>query len=192
MYFKQPTSDEVARFLQRQSRAELNYPHVGMTGNDRVPDGYDFDFVEIELGQGREVFEAARRAIQQWQQFDVGWAKAVPVSTPIRNGEVIAIRARMVGVWAMAACRIISTVDEDTDRCRRMGFTFGTLAAHPEQGEEQFEIEQTGAGEVVYRIKAVFRANYFAARLSWPYLRYRFNLFRRESADAMCRSVARQ
>ncbi|QDT07057.1 hypothetical protein K227x_54820 [Rubripirellula lacrimiformis] len=120
-----------------------------------------------------------------WKHFDVGWAEALPTTTSIREGEHIAICARVPGVWALAACRIIDVFDEDSPSSNRFGYSFGTLPGHPEQGEERFEILCGADNIVTYRITAFFRPNYLSARLAWPYFRYRFNQFRRQSTDAM-------
>ncbi len=149
--------------------------------------GYDHHRTEVTLGQGETVYQRAKSALLAWEQFDVGWVSALPASTPIREGENIAIRARIFGLWALAACRIVRVFDDNASATKTFGFAFGTLPGHPEQGEEQFEIVCDANLIVTYRIAAFFRPNYLAAKLAWPYFRICFNDFRHQSTDTLLR-----
>ncbi|TWU08514.1 DUF1990 family protein [Stieleria varia] len=186
----QPNDKTIAAFLAQQSRQDLNYPDTfASLGN--LPASYDHNVAEVHLGNGEAIFAAALTAFRHWRQFDVGWVEALPRETPIEIGQNIAIRARVFRLWTLAACRIVDVMDEYDSDTRRFAFSIGTLPAHPEQGEERFEINQSSCGRVTYRVTAFFRPNSTAATVAWPYLRYRFNLFRRQSAGVIRREVIR-
>jgi uncharacterized protein (UPF0548 family) len=50
----------------------------------------------------------------------------------------------------------------------RKGFAYGTLAGHPERGEEAFVVELTPAGDVRLSIRAFSRPARLIARLGGP------------------------
>ncbi len=181
---RKPTDADITRFLNQQSQCGFNYLDVGATRRE-LPARYDHHQVEVILGQGRSVYVKAESALKAWKQFDVGWVSALPADTPICEGENIAIRASLFGMWSLAACRIIEVIDHKDTSEMKFGFAFGTLPAHPEQGEERFEIRCDASGIVTYRITAFFRPNYLSAKIAWPYLRRLFNLFRQQSADRL-------
>lgn len=186
--FTKPNADDIARFRHQQANFDFNYPDVGATCRE-LPSGYDHNQVEEEIGCRVSDFQAAKSAMLAWKHFDVGWVAALPATTPIHEGENIAIRARILGLWALAACRIVEVFDEDSPTSKRFGYSFGTLPGHPEQGEERFEIRSSADGIVTYRITAFFRPNYLSAKIAWPYFRHCFNQFRRQSLETLRRSV---
>ncbi|KAA5539184.1 DUF1990 domain-containing protein [Roseiconus nitratireducens] len=179
-----PDDAAVRVFLREQAQLEFNYPDVGAS-RGQFPLRYDHDHFEVVLGRGRDVFDAARIAIENWQHFNVGWAEAIPLSTPITAADNVAIRARLGGIWGLAAGRVIEVIDDLSPDGERFGFSFGTLPGHPEQGEERFEICLMPDGRVRYRVAAFFRSNHWAIGIAWPYLRQRFNRFRRETAKVL-------
>ena len=62
---------------------------------------------------GEKVFAAAKAALERWQQFRLGWLEASPEDTPIKEGQVVAILARSIGLWWLNACRIVVVINED-------------------------------------------------------------------------------
>jgi uncharacterized protein (UPF0548 family) len=48
------------------------------------------------------------------------------------------------------------------------GFSYGTLAGHPESGEERFTVRLRPDGDVVFDIRVFFRLASPAARLATP------------------------
>ncbi len=75
------------------------------------------------------MFEAACAALRHWQMFPRPWTEIHPADTPIRAGNVVAVLARVFGVWWLNACRIVYVIDE-TAPTRRFGFAYGTLPCH--------------------------------------------------------------
>src|SRR5262245_38409300 len=98
LLFREPSSAAVRDFLAGQSRLELSYPAVGATAS-LPPAGYVVDHNRVKLGRGEDVFRRARAALEGWKQFDLGWVRACPADTPLRAGEVVAVVARVLGVW---------------------------------------------------------------------------------------------
>ncbi len=182
-----PNEAVIQRFLQQQSLLTLNYAEIGSTAGE-LPSGYNHHCVAVSLGEGDDVFQQAKQFLDRWQQFHVGWVEAFPQSTPLVTGQNIAIRAKFLGLWALAACRIVERIDDEDGPVRRYGFAMGTLPDHPEQGEERFEIKQSTDGRVTYSVRAFFRPNGALPKIAWPYLRYRFNRFREQSTQTMKRS----
>ena len=58
-----------------------------------------------------------------------------------------------------------------TDEPHRFGFAYGTLPAHPEQGEEAFHIETDSHGMVRFVVTAFSRPRHSLARIGSPVAR---------------------
>ena len=167
----------------------LSYSPVGLASNS--PAGYDVDEIVAAIGHGRDAFERARAALQAWKPFDVGWVDVFPPAAPLEPGGVVAVLVRHLGFWSLNGCRIVYRLD-DRDSGTAFGFAYGTLVNHMEAGEELFEVSiRPDSGEVMYRIRAVSRPRAMLARLGYPFARTLQARFRRDSAAAMKRAVAR-
>jgi uncharacterized protein (UPF0548 family) len=185
---RRPSAESTRRFLTAQAKLDFSYSSVGATAN-QLPDGFVVDRTRIKLGEGEPVFQAAKAALQRWRQLDLGWLKVGSPETPIRTGEVVAIVARVFGLWWVNACKIVYVVDESGPICR-FGLAYGTLPDHAERGEERFLIEWNRAGNSVwYDILAFSRPHHFLIRLGYPIARRTQKRFGRESAAAMLKAV---
>jgi uncharacterized protein (UPF0548 family) len=188
LFLRRPAAAAIREFLAAQSRLALTYSAVGATAT-KPPAGYVVDHTRSKLGQGREVFDAAKAALDRWQQFRLGWVEACPEDTPIKEGQVVAILARSLGLGWLNACRIVAVVDEEGP-VRRFGFAYGTLPDHAGSGEERFLVEwDRREGSVWYDVLAFSRPRHLLARLGYPWVRRVQKRFGRESAAAMCRAV---
>jgi len=170
---------------------EFTYLEVGRTRIESLspPTRYAFDRVRVPIGCGGAAFDAAVAAFRRWEQFNVGWVEAVPNTTPIAPGAVVAVRVWTVGFWSLHACRIIYVVD-DSGPVMRFGFGYGTLPGHAEAGEERFLVEWDRAtDEVFYDVCAFFRPRHPLVRIGWPIGKLLVNRFRRDSAHAMQNAV---
>jgi uncharacterized protein (UPF0548 family) len=185
---RKPSAESTRRFLAGQAKLDFSYPAVGATAS-QLPAGFTVDRTRIKLGEGEPVFQAARAALKRWKQFDLGWMEAWSPETPIRAGEVVAIVARLMGLWWINACKIVYVVDE-SGPIRRFGLANGTLPDHAGRGEERFLIEWDRADDSVwYDILAFSRPNHFSSRLGYPMVRRTQKRFGRESAAAMLKAV---
>ena len=163
----------------------FSYPGVGLSRTGVAPPGFDDDFNSVVLGQGEAVWAAAKEAIRQWRMFPGGWACIHPAATPIRAGEMVAMTARVLGIWWLNSCRIVYVVDDE----RQFGFAYGTLPGHAERGEELFLVERADDGQVRYSIRAFSRPRHWLARLGYPLARAYQRKFVRDSKASMLRFV---
>jgi uncharacterized protein (UPF0548 family) len=205
-----PSAAEIRTFLTRQAARPFSYPGVGLTrtlrpgpGGAEPPAGFDLDHNRTRLGAGEEDFAAARRAIARWLMFPRGWTRVVGHGEPeldsegtgvpaFREGTLVAVVARALGVYWRSACRVVYVLGEGDgqDGARRYGFAYGTLPGHVEHGEERFSVELLPDGSVWYDLLAFSRPHYWAARLAKPLARRLQRRFVRDSLDQMRRAVA--
>jgi uncharacterized protein (UPF0548 family) len=185
---RKPSVERLRDFLAAQSKLDLTYLAVGATAAV-PPAGYAVDHTRIRLGEGAGTFAAAKTALERWEHFHLGWVEIWPPETPIQVGEVVAVIARLYGLWWLNACRIVYVVDEEGP-VKRYGFAYGTLLEHAESGEERFTVEWHEAGDAVwYDILAFSRPQQFLTRLGYPFARRLQKRFTRDSAAAMLRAV---
>ena len=197
-HLREPSPDAVRAFLDRQAAEPLSYPSVGATRREPVPapPGFDLDHNRVRLGEGRAVFEAARAALERWEMFPAPWVRIEPGfrvdaeagPPPIRQGTVVAVVARALGLWWPSAARVIYTIDE-TEPLRRFGFAYGTLPGHVERGEKRFSVELRPDGSVWYDILAFSTPRYWLVRLGYPLARRLQRRFVRDSLAAMVRAA---
>ena len=122
----------------------------------------------------------------------MGWVEAWPPETPIQAGQVVAVIARLFGLWWLNACRIVYVVDEQGP-VQRYGFACGTLPEHAESGEERLTVEWHEADDAAwYDILAFSRPQQLLARWGYPFARRLQKRFARDSAAAMRRAVAQR
>jgi uncharacterized protein (UPF0548 family) len=187
---RKPSAELLRDFLATQSKLDLTYSAVGATAAV-PPAGYVVDRTRIKLGEGASVFAAARAALGRWEHFRLGWVEAWPPEAPIRAGQVVAVVARLFGLWCLNACRIVYVVDQEGP-VRRYGFAYGTLPEHAESGEERFTVEwEQEGGAVWYDILAFSRPHHLLARLGYPFARRLQKRFAKDSAAAMQRAVVK-
>src|SRR5262245_14947922 len=188
--FRKPSPSSLRQFLAAQARLDLTYAAVGSTAA-APPPGYAVDRTRVRLGAGAGVFRAAKDALERWDQFRLGWVEAYPADTPLRAGEVVAVVARVWGLWWVNACRVVYSVDE-AGPAERFGFAYGTLPGHAESGEERFVVEWDRADDAVwYDVLAFSRPRHPLARLGYPLTRRTQRRFARDSAAVMRRAVGR-
>ncbi len=184
-----PHPETIRAFLDAQAMLAFTYPAVGGTAS-QPPTGYVVDRTRIKLGDGARIFEAAKAALERWEHFRLGWVQAWPLETPIQAGQVVAVIARLFGLWWLNACRIVYVVEEQGP-VKRFGFAYGTLPEHAESGEERFTVEWHERDDAVwYDIQAFSRPQHLLARLGYPLARRLQRRFARDSATAMLRAVA--
>lgn len=188
LYLHKPSAEILARFVEQQGKLDFNYSAVGATAST-PPAGYTVDRTRIELGTGEEVFDAAKFALLNWQQFRLGWVDVWSTEARLEVGQVVAIMGQAVGLWWLNACRIVYTIDE-SGPISRFGFAYGTLPGHVESGEERFRVEwDQESDRVTYEILAFSKPNHILTRLGYPLVRRSQKRFGRDSAASMFRAV---
>ncbi|HRW37637.1 MAG: DUF1990 domain-containing protein [Acidimicrobiales bacterium] len=175
-----PTAAQVEAHRRARIEVATTGPPVG-----EVPPGYHHERFERSLGGRAGAFERARLGIEGWvPQRGSGVEVRSPAGAPA-VGETVAIVTRQLGLWVLAACRVVEVVDEPD----RFGFTYATLPDHPEEGWESFTVA-VDEGEVRFEIAAASRPAAALVRLGAPVGRH---LQRRAAAgylDALARFVA--
>lgn len=191
---RKPTGATIRRQLAAQSNCDFTCHHPEITAAGALanrPHPYVVDHTLCQLGSGEATYRAAITALTNWQQFALGWLQATPTDTPIETGAVVAVTARVLGVWSVNFARIVYTIDDQQCPIRRFGFAYGTLPDHVEAGEERFLIEwDTRDDTVYYDIVAYSRPRHPLARLGYPFVRLMQKRFGRESAATMQRISA--
>ena len=144
--------------------APFNYAEVGATGEAELPAGYRAGIYSAVVGAGRADFERAAAAVFDWRaQRSVGFRVRAsgPAGVP---GTVVVLTAGFARLGYELPCRVVWAQTGGDER----GFSYGTLAGHPESGEERFTLRLLPDGGVVYEIRVFFRLASRAARLAGP------------------------
>jgi uncharacterized protein (UPF0548 family) len=187
-FLTEPSAETTRRFIASQQQEPFSYSEVGATQH-KPPANYSLDHNRIKLGMGQEIYEQAVAALRRWQQFDLGWVKIVPDTTPLEVGATVAIKAKTFGFWSLSACRIVYLIQEDGP-IKKFGFAYGTLTNHVERGEERFTIEwRAQDGAVWFDILAFSRPNQFFVKLGYPLARRLQKRFAKESLSTMIATV---
>jgi uncharacterized protein (UPF0548 family) len=185
---QKPSVESLRRFVMAQAKLSFSYAAVGATAHT-PPTGYVVDRTRIKLGEGEQVFQSAKAALERWEQFRLGWVEAWSSETPIQPGEVVAVMGRAMGLWWLNSARIVYVVDE-SGPIMRFGFAYGTLPGHVESGEERFLIEwDRETDDVWYDIVAFSRPNHILIRLGYPVVRRLQKRFGQDSAAAMLKAI---
>jgi uncharacterized protein (UPF0548 family) len=172
-----PSTDESSRdtgavpftVLTPTRRAELEaaaytYDDVGATrGSGAAPDGFRAFTRTAVIGHGQGHFERAAADLFAWE-VQLRSGARVAASSAIIPGAVADIRIGLGPVAFHALCRVVFVIDEP----QRKGFAYGTLAGHPESGEELFTVELLADETVRFGIRAFSRPATALARLAGP------------------------
>jgi uncharacterized protein (UPF0548 family) len=184
MFFSsKPDRNTIDAFIAAQQNQKLSYAEIGCTRQE-APKGYTADRNRIKLGQGADIFERAKRAVQQWKMFDMPWLDLCWPDAPIEPGATVAVAVSHLGFWSVNACRIVYVIEEHGS-LERYGFAYGTLPDHAAIGEERFTVEFNHEDESVwYDLYAVSRPTTLA-RLAYPFTRTLQKRFAQDSKAAM-------
>ena len=176
-------------FLARQRGLPFSYAHVGASRGE-PPSRYVVDRHRARLGAGTAAFVAACEALRRWEMFNVGWVEVYPSDRQLAEGQEIAILAHVSGVWFLNACRVVYLVEE-SGPIERLGFAYGTLEDHAEQGEERFVVEWDHGDDVVsYEQSAFSRPNHPLVWAGYEFARRTQKRFARDAMAAMRRAVS--
>ncbi len=179
---RDPDAATREHLLAEQRQSSLSYSEVGATAG-QLPDGYRHDRYEAKLGVGAELFGRATDGLRGWRAHRGAGVSVYPSAATLTEGTTVLLVIALAPVRAVAACRIVYTVDEP----RRFGFAYGTLALHPEQGEEAFVVEQDADDTVWFRITAFSKPHDPLARLGSPVAR----IVQRHVTNGYLRSLQR-
>jgi uncharacterized protein (UPF0548 family) len=149
-----------------QASERLTYREVGAT-RSAAPTGYRHDRHSVEVGHGDDAYHRAVEGLRRWEPHRHADIALHPVVPPIEEGVTVIQAIALPVLSAIAACRIVYVIDEP----HKFGFAYGTLPAHPEQGEEAFIVEMQAGGGVEFVITAFSRPRHPLARFGSPVTR---------------------
>ncbi|MFD3873274.1 DUF1990 family protein [Streptomyces sp. NPDC058623] len=149
--------------LTSTGRDVLNYPDRGATLRRPLPDGYHHLHHRARVGHGREVFEAAGRAVSEFAMHRATGAR-VRTDGPAAPGVRVEIGLGVGPLRVTVPCEVIWVPDAPD----RAGFAYGTLTGHPESGEESFLVELAEDGTVWFEVTAFSRPAVRYTRLAGP------------------------
>ena len=140
---------ELDRLHRRAQRADITYDHVGSTIDpDRWP-GRRPRTRSLTLGRGEGVFDAAGDALRRWAPQRAIGARVHPADASIEIGVTVLVVLAFGPFEIVAPDRIVAVVDQPD----AFGFAYGTLADHPERGEEAFLVRRTHDDVVVATVR---------------------------------------
>lgn len=138
--------------------ASFTYAEVGATREGALPPGYHHLSHRTRLGP--DALRPAGEAVMTWRMHR---RTGVPLkaSAP-RAAPGVQVTSRLA--WLSAPCEVVWTVDGPD----RVGFAYGTLAGHPESGEESFVVSRDGDGEVWFTVTSFSRPARWYTRAAGP------------------------
>jgi uncharacterized protein (UPF0548 family) len=144
---------------------ELTYNEVGATRPERpLPPGYRHLEHRMRVGRGRAAFEIAGESVvtfRMHQGMHVRPQAGAPRTVP---GTRVTVFLGPDGLSLRAPCEVVWAVDEP----RRRGFAYGTLAGHPERGEESFIVDWDEQDTVWLTIRAFSVGGRWYSRAAGP------------------------
>jgi uncharacterized protein (UPF0548 family) len=162
-----PCPAKVDEFVREQARLAVTYADVGATRDGLKTAGFHYDHWNVPLGSGDAGFERAKEGLREWAAHADADVNVTPSGAPLAPGQTVALVVRTAGLYMLAACQIVWTVDD----AHNFGFAYGTLPGHPECGEEAFVIQRADDGSVSFDITAISRPTHLLARLGGPVTR---------------------
>jgi uncharacterized protein (UPF0548 family) len=163
--FGRADDDALVAHAERARDLPFSYEVVGVTRDlsGGGINGFRVDRDGVDLGSDPEMFDAASDGLRQWVAHRGAGLRVTPADAPIATGVSIVVGITLPVLTVVAPCRIVWTVNE----ADRFGFAYGTLAGHPESGEESFVVAQTATG-IRFEVTAVSRPAGVVARSGAP------------------------
>ncbi|MBB1253558.1 septum formation inhibitor Maf [Streptomyces sp. OF3] len=152
-------------------------------GGPPPPPGFRSLRVRVPLGAGPEVLARAGEALTNWSMHRATGLGVSPTAPKAAPGVRVALRLGPL----RAPCEVVWTVREQT----RIGFAYGTLAGHPECGEEAFVVERLASGSVTLTVRAFSRPAAWYLRALGPVGHWGQRAVARAYGRALRRLVAR-
>ena len=159
---------------------ELTYPEVGATAGV-LPDGYHHIRESRVLGRGADRFERAADRLMSWDLHRRSGLSVEPEFPTVTLNTWVKVRIGVGPFGVTAPCRVVYVIDEP----RRRGFGYGTLAGHPERGEEAFSVEWRDDDVVEVHVVAFSRPATWWAKAGAPAARLMQRLVTRRYLRAL-------
>jgi uncharacterized protein (UPF0548 family) len=116
------------------------------------------------LGTGQRAFDAAAAALSRWAPQRAIGARVHPPDAPIETGVTVLVVLVLGPFEIVAPDRIVTVVDQPD----AFGFAYGTLAGHPERGEEAFLVRRSHDDVVTATVSVDAGPASFGAHLVAP------------------------
>ncbi|MFH8346599.1 DUF1990 family protein [Streptomyces sp. NPDC018045] len=144
--------------------APFNYAQEGATRRHPLPTGYGHLHEATHLGHGRAVLEAAGEAVTTFRMHRAAGVRVRASAPEAAPGVLVECALGLGPARVLAPCRVVwSEYDSE-----RIGFAYGTLAGHPQRGEESFVVEMRDDGAVWFTMTAFSRPGRWYTRLAGP------------------------
>ena len=116
----------------------FTYSEVGATkAGGLTPEGYNRLWRKMRVGTGRAAFEEASAAVLDWRMHKGMHVRPRADRPRAEPGARVTLSLGVGRFSLQAPCEVVWAADEP----RLKGFAYGTLAGHPERGEEAFFVE---------------------------------------------------
>lgn len=186
LLLRRPSGSFIDETIRSQSAAPFTYDAVGWTTRRDAPAGFAVNAWSEVIGRGRDDFERARRAMEEWRMLRLGWIERVGPPAPIRPGVLVGTLARQTPLWFLNVGRIVAV----EDAADLFAFSYGTLREYPIRGEERFSVEYDAAtGQVTFGIFSFSRPATLLTRAGRPVVGLLQRRFCREATAAMRRGT---
>jgi uncharacterized protein (UPF0548 family) len=143
--------------------SEFTYPEVGATRRGELPAGYAHLHYRLPVGAGVRVMDTAAEAVLTWRMHRSAGVRVAASAPRAAEGVRVTTTLGIGPIGLRAPCRVVWVVDTGNEA----GFGYGTLAGHPERGEESFVVEQLG-DQVWFTVTAFSRPAVWYTRAGGP------------------------
>jgi len=162
-----PSDDRLARLVDDERHSPLTYRAVGATVRGETPTGYRRDSWTVDVGADDDArFERCGAAVLSWAAQRGAGMRVVP-DEPVRSDLTFALVIPLPVGFAIATARVVHVIEN----AETIGFAYGTLPSHPEEGEELFLVRRRD-GRVSFEVSAFSRPRDPLARLGAPFTRW--------------------
>jgi uncharacterized protein (UPF0548 family) len=143
----------------------VTYPESGATREGGpLPAGYAHLRYRARIGDGAEAFAAAGEAVLTWRLHRAMGVRPTADADRAAPGVRVTVRLGIGPLGLTAPCEVVWAEDGPG----RAGFGYGTLAGHPECGEEGFLVELDPDGAVWLAVTAFSRPARWYTRAAGP------------------------
>lgn len=144
--------------------SDLTYPEVGATAAEPLPNGYRHVRRQEPLGVGHDRWVRVADGLRDMMVHRLAGIRIRREDASPRVGGGFASGLGFARWRLWAPCRFVWV----TSTAGRYGYGFGTVAGHPECGEEAMEVTVDEAGAVLFTVRAFSRPAVWYARLGGP------------------------
>jgi uncharacterized protein (UPF0548 family) len=159
-----PSATYLAELVEQLGTAPLTYSEQGQTRSESFPAGYQYQRATAVIGRGDDAWDRAKDGLLTWQCHRRAGLTVYPSDAPLDPGTVVIAAAHLGPLYLLIPCRVVYRTDEPG----RFGFAYGTLAGHPERGEEAFHVVRDEAGTVSFEVVAFSKPADLLTKLGGP------------------------